>query len=161
MVLCSHICSLHLLTYLALNSYLFSLLDKYCVLLVYLVLNSHISKKTLVLFSNRWPNIYKSYTHSYISIYLNTLVEDDFRVGEGSSVLTLGGLPGSGKGCQGSKLCSILQVSEGCIRLCSLAAVDRTGTGGSALQALEKLPGSGKGCQGSKLCNILDRKSVV
>ena len=30
-------------------------------------------------------------------------------------------LPGSGKGYQGSKLCSILQVSEECLRLCSLA----------------------------------------
>ena len=34
-------------------------------------------------------------------------------------------LSGSGKVCQGFKLCSILKVSEGYLRLCNLAAVDR------------------------------------
>ena len=98
--------------------------------------------------SNGWLNIYKSYTHSYISIYLNILVEGDSRVGKGSSVLkALGELPGSGKGCQGSKLCSILQVSETYVRLCSLAAVDRVETGGSgcrpwrSFQDRQVLPG--------------------
>ena len=46
-------------------------------------------------------------------------------------------LPRSSKDCQCSKLCSILQISERCLRLCSLAAVDREGTGSLALQALE------------------------
>ena len=101
-----------------------------------------------------YRQIYTSLIHSYISIYVNTLVEDNFRVGEGSSVLkALGGVPGSGKGCQGSKLCSILQVSERYVRLCNLAAVNRAGT---ALQTLEKFPGSSKDCQGYKLCSILE-----
>ena len=92
----------------------------------------------------------------YILLYLNTIIEDNFRVGAGSSALkALGRLPGSGKGCQGFKLCSILKVSEGCISLCTLAAIDMEETGDSALQALEKLPGSGKGYHGCKLCNIL------
>ena len=34
--------------------------------------------------SNRCPNIYKPYTHSYKTIYLNTLVEDDFKIGRAS-----------------------------------------------------------------------------
>ena len=89
----------------------------------------------------------------YTLLYLNTLVEDDFRVGEGSSVLkVLGGLPGSGKGCQSSRFCSILQVSERYVRLCNLAAVNRAWT---ALQTLEKFPGLSKNFQGSKLCSIL------
>ena len=64
-----------------------------------------------------------------------------------------GGLPGLGKGCQGSTLCSFLQVSERCLRLWSLATVDKIGTGSSALKILEKLSGSGKGYQGSKFCS--------
>ena len=59
------------------------------------------------------------------------------------------------QGSQGSKLCSILEVSERYLRHCSLADVDEAVMGGSALQALEKLLGSSKGCQDSKLCNII------
>ena len=61
-------------------------------------------------------------------IYFCTKVEDIFRVGAGGSALqALENLLGLGKGCQGSKIWSILQVSERCLRLCSLAAVDRAG----------------------------------
>ena len=74
----------------------------------------------------------------------------------GTGLHALEKLPGLGKGCQGSKLCSILQVSERYVRLCSLAAVNRAGTGGPALQTLEKFPGSNKDCQGSRLCSILE-----
>ena len=34
-----------------------------------------------------------------------------------------------------TRLCSILEVSERCLRLCSLTAVDKAAIGGSALQA--------------------------
>ena len=39
----------------------------------------------------------------------------------GTGLQALKMLPGSGKGCQDSKLCSILKVSEKCLRLCILA----------------------------------------
>ena len=60
--------------------------------------------------------------------------------GKGASALQiLEKLPGSGKSCQGFKPCSILQVSERCPILWSLAAVDKAGTGSSALQVLRML----------------------
>ena len=102
-----------------------------------------INKKTIV-FYNTLTNgqkytLYTWLIHSLISQYHS---QDNFREGV-QPWYPWGGLPGSGKVFQGFKLCSILQVSEGYIRLCSLTTVDREGTGGSALQILEKLPGWG------------------
>ena len=61
-----------------------------------------------------YDQIYTSLIHTLIRLYISRpLVDNDFRVGEGSSVLkALGGLPGSDKSCQGSTLCSFLQVSK-------------------------------------------------